>query len=197
MIVRQVRSLQRYGFLANFAVWLNIFVIIVTMAVVSNLGPNTAAAQGTRPGGKSISPGPVATDAIIDMKNKKIFQSQLSSCMNMVYSCGGAMVFAEFMTEMRRLLDFWKGMISAQTFIFAIYLIYGLVVYSQQGQFVANPANQGISDSKSALKTVCNAVSLVASLLAAGLYRNVGVKVLYETFFRRHLRFPSLDCKFG
>lgn len=197
MIVGQIRSLQRYGFLANFAVWLNIFVIIVTTAVVSNLGPNIAAAQGTRPSGKSISPGPVATHAIIYMKNKKIFQSQLSSCMNMVYSYGGAMVFAEFMAEMRRPWDFWKGMISAQTFIFAIYLIYGLVVYSQQGQFVANPANQGISDSKWAWQTVCNAVSLVASLLAAGLYGNVGVKVVYETFFRRLLRFPSLECKFG
>lgn len=196
MIVCQIKSLQRFGFLANFAIWLNVFVIIVTMAVVAHLGPNFNAAKGTRSDG-NIVPGPVATHAIIYMKNKTVFTNQLSACMNIVYSYGGAMVFIEFMSEMRRPWDFWKGMISAQAFIFVVYLIYGLFVYSQQGQFVANPANQGIADSKWVWQTVTNAVSLVGSLIAAGLYGNVGIKVVYDAFCRRILRFPSLESKFG
>lgn len=87
--------------------------------------------------------------------------------MNVVYSYGGAMVFVELMSEMKHSWAFWKGMIIAQVFISIVYLLYGLFVYSQQGQFVVNPANQGISAYKK--QTVANVVNLVSALIAAGL----------------------------
>ena len=55
--------------------------------------------------------------------------------MQAVYSYGGAMLFLEFMSEMKRPFDFWKGMICAQTFIYFCYMLFGLFVYSYQGQF--------------------------------------------------------------
>ena len=45
------------------------------------------------------------------------------------------MIFVEFMAEMRRPRDFWKAAFYAQTFIFIVYLIYGVVIYYFQGQY--------------------------------------------------------------
>ena len=36
--------------------------------------------------------------------------------MNMVFAYGGAMIFPEFMAEMRRPMDFWKGMVCLPMF---------------------------------------------------------------------------------
>ena len=57
-------------------------------------------------------------------------------------------------------MDFWKGFICAEIFIYAVYLTMGLVVYSNQGQYVYNPAYQGTSGSvhltrKRRLLTLC------------------------------------------
>jgi hypothetical protein len=39
--------------------------------------------------------------------------------------------------------DFWKGLLIADIFIYVVYMIMGLVVYSNQGQYSFNPAYQG------------------------------------------------------
>lgn len=36
---------------------------------------------------------------------------QVNGIMNMVFAYGGAMIFPEFLAEMRRPMDFWKGMV--------------------------------------------------------------------------------------
>jgi hypothetical protein len=48
------------------------------------------------------------------------------------------MIFIEFMAEMRRPMDFWKAMAFAQIFIFVVYTLFGLFVYTYQGQYVVN-----------------------------------------------------------
>jgi len=40
-------------------------------------------------------------------------------------------------------MDFWKGFICAEIFIYACYITMGMVVYSYQGQYTYNPAYQG------------------------------------------------------
>ena len=191
MIVGQIRSLQKFGFLANIAIWMNVFVIIATMACVAHSEPNYVAALGTM----GIPKGPKVVQVIVKGGSGTAFTNQLTACMNIVYSYGGAMVFVEFMSEMRRPWDFWKGMITAQSFIFSLYLLYGLFVYSQQGQFVINPANQGIS--AYGMQTATNVVNLVSALIAAGLYGNVGIKVLYTTFIQKIFKTPDLNTKVG
>ena len=51
------------------------------------------------------------------------------------------MLYCEFMAEMKRPLDFIKAQFVAETFIFACYLVFGVVVYSQQGQVKNIPNN--------------------------------------------------------
>ncbi|CAH2353037.1 hypothetical protein CLIB1423_09S01398 [[Candida] railenensis] len=191
MIVGQIKSLQRFGFLANLAIWMNVFVIIATMACVSKQLPNYTAAAGTA----GVVKGPVVTHVIVSGAGSEAFQSQLTACMNIVYAYGGAMVFIEFMSEMKRPRDFIKGMACAQLFIFTVYLLYGMIVYHYQGQFVINPANQGISHY--GWQTACNVVNLLSAIIAAGLYGNVGIKVFYTSFIQKVFNAPSLNSKKG
>lgn len=190
MIVGQIRSLQKFGFLANSAIWMNVFVIIATMACASVQPPNYTAALGTN----NVSKGPVITKAVISGSGGN-FENQLNACMNIVYSYGGALVFVEFMAEMKRPWDFWKGMATAQLFIFCVYLLFGLITYHYQGQFVINPANQGISNY--GWQTATNVINLVSALIAAALYGNVGIKIIYQTIFQRFFNFPALTSKYG
>ena len=112
------------------------------------------------------------------------FTDQVVGVMQIVYSYGGAMLFIEFMAEMRRPRDFWKGMVIAQLFIFVVYMLFGLVscslrvcnrllifaqvIYAFQGQYTINPANQGLAPF--AWQTATNIISFIAALIAAGLY---------------------------
>jgi hypothetical protein len=189
MIVGQIRTLQRFGYLANAAVWMNLFIIFMTMGIVSNSSPNYKAVFASY----AIEKGPIVTSA--GVPPGLTFIDNINGLMQAVFSYGGATLFCELMAEMRKPYDFWKGMLFAETFIFLCYVIFGLVVYSQQGQFAYNPAYQGINPY--AWQTVGNVLSLVSGLIAACLYGNIGIKVLYANVGRSVLKFPALETKTG
>jgi hypothetical protein len=187
MIVGQIRSLQRFGFLANLSIWMNLFVCFATMGVCAHTLPNYVGSASQN--GTPLAGGPVITHIVVSGSGN--FNGQLQATMNVVYAYGGAMVFLNFMAEMRRPWDFWKGMAVAQSVIFVCYLMFGLFVYAYQGQFVMNPANQGLSPYN--WQTATNVLSLVSALIAAGLYGNVGVKCVYQTFVQRIFNGPPLE----
>jgi len=157
------------------------------MAAVAHTAPNYSAAQSAY----NVAQGPVQTLAI----NQQPFEPQLNGIMQIVFSYGGAMIFVEFMSEMRRPMDFWKAMAFAQVFITIVYMFFGLFVYTYQGQFVINPANQGIS--LYSLQTATNAISLTAGLIAATLYGNIGIKVIYQNILMESFHAPPLTVKAG
>ncbi|KAG1855713.1 transmembrane amino acid transporter protein-domain-containing protein [Suillus subalutaceus] len=185
MVLGQIRTLQKFGKVANLSIWLNIIVLIMTMAFVANSPPNYTAS----PSGQDT--GPVVTLAI----NLQPFQDQLDGIMQIVFSFGGSMIFVEFMAEMRRPMDFWKAMAYAQIFIFIVYMFFGLFVYTYQGQYVINPANQGIS--AYGLQTATNAISLTAGIIAAAMLGNIGIKVIYNNVFVEMFGFPQLTVTLG
>jgi hypothetical protein len=78
MILGQIRTLQKFGSIAHLSIWLNVAVLIMTMAFVANSLPNYQAS--------SLPIGPVITQAI----NMQPFQSQLNGIMQIVFSYGGA-----------------------------------------------------------------------------------------------------------
>ena len=190
MIVGQVRTLQRFGFLSSLAIYMNLFVCFATMGVVAHSSPNYTAAFSQN----KVPMGPVITQTVIS--GKQNFSLQLQATMNIVYSYGGAMMFVNFMAEMRRPKDFIKGMALAQLLIFTVYLLYGLFVYAYQGQFVINPANQGVNPY--GWQTALNVISLASGLIAAGLYGNVGIKVVYKGFLKYIFKeLPELETGRG
>lgn len=138
-VLGQIRTLQRLSFLANIAIWLNIFVVVMTMVVVYMYEPNYAAAEASY----NIPPGPIVTST--NWPPGTGLTDRINGLMNCVFAYGGATLFTELMAEMRRPFDFWKGFILAEIFIFICYLVSGMVTYTAQGQFTYNPAFQGES----------------------------------------------------
>lgn len=204
----QVRTLQRFAFLANIAVWLNIITMILTLAlsaqkpinyqsIYTALGLPKADGQVYLDGyfgpGGVTDPYPVALSA--GTPSGLTFQNNIVGLMQAVFSYGGATLFCELMAEMRRPWDFWKALLAADTFIFCVYVFYGMFVYGMQGQFTNSISYQGITPY--GVATANNIMQIFSSLIAAALYGNIGIKVLYANIGRTLLKFPALESTKG
>jgi len=105
------------------------------------------------------------------------------------------MIFPEFMAEMKRPKDFLTAMWCAQAFIYFWYMFYGLFFYGYQGQYVVNPSYLGISSY--GLQTTGNVFAMISAVIAAALYGNIGVKVLYNSILVEFFRAPPLTHRVG
>jgi hypothetical protein len=83
----------------------------------------------------------------------------------------------------------------AQLFIYTVYLVYGCFVYHYQGQYSFNPSYQGVSPY--GWQTAGNMISLIAALIAAGLYGNIGIKVFYNNVLIDLFHAPTLVTRRG
>lgn len=193
MFLGQIRTLQRFGWIANLAIWINVIVMIITIAAVSHSVPNYDASNTAY--GTDIGPPPPPVTTTAGAPAGVDFSGQVVGLMQAVYSYGGAMLFCEFMSEMRKPWDFWKAVVIADTFIYVVYLFFGIYVYTFQGQYTVNPANQGISVA-GALKAG-NILNFIASLIAAALYGNIGIKVIYQNILKEVFGLPDLTSKMG
>lgn len=199
----QIRTLQKFGWLANAAVWINIICMIITMAAAAHSLPNyigSAASAGAGYGdGVSVTPDSSGNYPPVMHSNglptAGDFGASVNGAMQAVYSYGGSMIFPEFMAEMRRPRDFLKAMWFSQLFIYVVYMFYGLFMYAYQGQYVINPSYLGISTYGA--QTAGNVFAMLSALIAAALYGNIGVKVLYNNVFVEIFRAPSLSSRSG
>ncbi|RAL63981.1 hypothetical protein DID88_003169 [Monilinia fructigena] len=190
----QVRTLQKFGWLANAAIWMNVFIIFCTMGVVAHSAHQNYlavdAAAGTALGDALVTPDdagnflPVTTFGHLPPSTAG-FTGAVNGLMQAVYAYGGAMLFTEFMSEMRKPRDFWKGMICAQAFIYILYIFYGYFIYGYQGQYAVNPSYQGVSPY--AWQTINNIIAFISALIAAGLYGNIGIKSLIQQYIHEFL----------
>lgn len=140
----QIRTLNRFTWLANWAVFINLTVMFISMGVIAHSEPNYDAAQaggaGAALGGASITPledgsyPPVKTYGGVPPSSNG-FIGGLVGLMQGVYAYAGAQLFIEFMAELQRPRDFLKVMWASQFFIYSVYMIYGSYVYYFQGQY--------------------------------------------------------------
>ncbi|RLL98830.1 hypothetical protein CFD26_106651 [Aspergillus turcosus] len=197
----QIRTLQKFGWLANSAVWINLLVMFLTMAGAAQYPPNYKAASASA--GMAYNPAlvtpmngvypPVQTSGGLPESGN--FAGSLNGAMQAVFAYGGAMVFPEFMSEMKRPKDFLTAMWAAQAFIYCWYMFYGLFMYGYQGQYNVNPSYLGISNYN--LSTAGNSFAMVSAAIAAGLYGNIGLKVLYNNILVEIFRCPPLTTRGG
>lgn len=143
----QVRTLQKFGWLANVAVFMNLMIMFISMGVMAHSPPNflisvlgsaggaTDAASIT-PNAAGVYPPVVKYGGTPPSTNG--FIGQINGLMQGVYAYAGAQLFIEFMAELRRPRDFLKAMWGAQFFIYACYMIYGCYTYYWQGQYSYN-----------------------------------------------------------
>lgn len=166
------------------------------MGVAANSPPNFAAVHNSN---VLFGPGPVKTYAGTPPPGGATsgngFTASLNGLNQAVYSYGGAMLFVSFMAEMRHPMDFWKGLLIADSFIYVCYMFFGLFVYSYQGQYSFNPVMQGLSPY--AWQTATNIMNLVTGLIAAALYGNIGIKVMYVEVLQEFAHFPPLTSRRG
>ena len=84
------------------------------------------------------------------------------------------------MGEMKDPSQFLRASILAQSIIACLYMTYGMLMYSFQGQYIANPSQQGISPY--GWQTAGNILGIVTSVISCTIYANVGIRVLYVCF---------------
>lgn len=197
MVIGQIRTLQKFSWLANFSVWINLITMIIVMGLVAHYPPNYGALSASFGPNFGI-PAAIQTFAGTPPNGLATggsgFVASVNGAMQAVFAYGGAMLFPAFMAEMRHPMDFWKGMICAQAFLTTVYLIFGMVVYHFQGQYTFIPIAQGVS--VYGWQTCLNSLGMVAGLIATGLYSNVGLKIVYVEVLEP-LRFPPLTSSLG
>ncbi|ODA79024.1 hypothetical protein RJ55_04614 [Drechmeria coniospora] len=196
-IVGQIRTLQRFAWIANFAVWINLIIIFLCMGVVANYPPNFKATEASF--GPEFGPGPVQTFAGTPPDGLSTggsgFVGSLNGLNQAVYSYGGCMAFVAFLSEMRHPWDFWKALLCGEVFIYCVYMFFGIFVYSYQGQYSFNPVMQGLSPY--GFQTAANILNLITGLIAAALYGNIGFKVIYIEVFEEIFHLPPLTKRIG
>jgi amino acid permease len=188
MIVGQIISLRNFGVIGSFSVYINLLIIFMSMGVVAHSLPNYAVANAAN---DTLGTGPVVVKAFITQD----LAGQVNGMFNMVFAYGGAMIFPEMMAEMRRPMDFYKGMACAQILIFVAYMMYGVFWYCFQGQYTQANAFQGLSPF--AWQTTCNVLNMVTGLIAATLYGNIGIKVIYINIIEDMFKGPPLVSRKG
>jgi len=200
-----IRSLRGMSFICNLAVWLNVANFIIIMYSAAKFAPNLAAAAGV-----SILQGPLKPAGLPYLPIKTFaatipagyranapteFANSFAGVDTMVYAYSGAIIFVAFLAEMRRPMDFWKGIFLAQAFICLIYILFGAFVYGYWGQYAVSSITQVIGPV--GLQTAANALSLITAWLAAFLYFNVGFKTVYLEVFQEIFHFPPIATKKG
>jgi len=99
-LLGQIRTLQKFGWLANAAVWINIACMIITMVGVSHEAPNYAAtdlsagfgisAALVTPDANGVFPAVQHSNGLPPAPN---FAGSVNGAMQAVFSYGGAMIF--------------------------------------------------------------------------------------------------------
>lgn len=203
-VLGQVRTLQKFGWLANAALWINLICMFITMGGAANYAPNytgaSQAAGNSIGNGSSVKPDPLTgayphVTTTGGLPKSPDFYGAVSGAMQAIFAYGGSMIFPEFMAEMKRPKDFLTAMWSAQAFIYVCYMFYGLFMYGYQGQYVINPSYLGVSNY--AVQTAGNVFAMLSALIAAALYGNIGVKVIYNNIFVEWFKAPLLTSRSG
>lgn len=115
MILSQIKTIRGLGIFTVVGTTLNIIVMVLTMIGVA-LYPPVPSQSGH-----------------VDLSEPKIvsgwvpsytvgWYQQVSGVMLAVFAYGGAMIFTEFMAEMRRPRDFWRSAFGAQLFCYLLYM---------------------------------------------------------------------------
>ncbi|KAI1611793.1 transmembrane amino acid transporter protein-domain-containing protein [Exophiala viscosa] len=202
-LVGQIRTLRNYGIVSMIAVGTNLLVIFISMGVMAHSPPNyrisTLGSAGSAVNSATITPDSNGVYPPIihynGLPDSTSFIGAINGLMSGVFAYGGAQIFIEIMAEMRRPWDFIKAMCIAQLFIYTVYLSYGCYVYYFQGQYSFTNAYMGLSIY--GFQATCDILVVLVGLVAAGLYGNIGIKVIYNQVLLEFFHAPPLETRTG
>ncbi|KAJ5880434.1 uncharacterized protein N7473_011487 [Penicillium subrubescens] len=186
-----MRSLKHLGWFCNMSVWINIVTFVIICVAAAKHGPDPAAAVENGILNKAWSTvatmAPVKTfvstpPAEYQPTDTNLFAAQFNGINSMVYAYSGAVMFVAFLSEMRRPMDFWKGLLVAQTFITVVYIFFGAFVYHYYGQYSYSNVNQSVNPK---------------NLQVVVLYFNVGMKTVYLEVGQAIFSLPPITSNHG
>lgn len=186
----QIRSLKNFAWLCNWNIWINIITMIMTLYGVATYAPVPSLSYH-----KTYNKSQKFTTAWLPPYVVNSWYLQVQGVQLAVFAYGGAMIFPEFMAEMRRPRDFWKAAACAQFFCFAMYMLFGIVDYSFQGNYASILPTLDFDNYPLIIGT--NTLSIYSTIVAAVLYGNIGCKVFYENVLRAYFKVPSMLSKQG
>lgn len=177
MVLGQIRTLQRFGWLANLSVWTTVICAFISIGVSANSAPNYETMLGSYggagtpygdtnfPNGTAASHIPIKTFGGTPPSGYASggtgFLGTYQGLNSIIYAYGGAMLFFNLLAEMRNPWDFWKGMLCADIFIYLAYMFFGIFQYAYQGQFTYAQNFQSISPYN--YQTAGNILSIVGA----------------------------------
>ncbi|GME82066.1 unnamed protein product [Ambrosiozyma monospora] len=167
--IKQLNHLGKICVLVAFANYVNVF---TQLGYVGE--PNWANAEKI----SGLSKGPIMTFNFtpgVDLFIKVVAMTNIS------FVFAGSLAFPEVLSEMRRPVDFWKTLLTTETFILITYLIYGNYYYSKQGQYTLSPAVFGLSNTN-ALKGL-SFISFVTAMFQGLFFGHVCCKIAYKNYF--------------
>jgi len=179
-----IKTFKNLSIFANFSVWLNLTVCFLCMGVGNHAGVLI-------PGTGIVDASTVTTGAFLSQP----FQLMAVAVSNIIYAYGGATMYVELMSEMRNPREFWKSLFCAEFIIIGMYFLFGLFFYSEMGQYTQNVpqaslANEGARDA-------ANVIGLITGIVAAVMYGNVGLKVVYYQIVVDLCKGPQLPTRKG
>ncbi|KAK5173872.1 uncharacterized protein LTR77_002553 [Saxophila tyrrhenica] len=191
-----IRSLQKIGWLSYTAVFMNIANFLIIMVASATAPPDyTVVTNSTLIKGIH----PIVTFAgrpPADYQQQAVnFASQFNAVNTMVYAYAGALLFVAFLAEMRNPMDFWKALFCAQAFICIVYLLFGIFVYSNYGQYSPSTIVNAIQPFS--LQSVGNVFTMLTGFIAVFMYFNIGMKTVYLEVFQQVFNFPPITTKKG
>lgn len=179
----QIKTIRGLGVFTCVNFVINIVVMATTMAGVALFDPVPSQSNHA-----DLSE-PLIRSAWVPSYSTGWYQ-QVSAAQLAVFSYGGAMVFTEFMAEMRKPRDFWKSALGAQFLCYALYMLFGIFVYSKQGQYTNILPTVNIDDRT--FQGITNILGLICISVIAVMYSHFGCKVFYRNILRGYFRAPSL-----
>lgn len=184
-VLSQIKTIRGLGIFTVAGTVINVIVMSLTMAGVALYDP-----VPSQSGHADLSE-PMVVAGWVPSYSRGWYQ-QISGCMLAVFAYGGAMIFTEFMAEMRRPRDFWKAAFGAQFFCYSLYMLFGLFVYSFQGQYTNILPTVNIDSIL--FQGLTNILGLICVTIIAVMYSHVGCKVFYRNVLRGYFKAPSLTA---
>ncbi|KLT41353.1 hypothetical protein CC85DRAFT_247783 [Cutaneotrichosporon oleaginosum] len=181
-VLSQIKTIRGLGLFTVIGTAINILVMALTMAGVALYDP-----VPSQSGHADLSAPRVVAGWVPASRG---WYQQVSGCMLAVYAYGGAMIFTEFMAEMRRPRHFWKAALGAQFLCYALYMLFGIFVYSFQGQYTNILPTVNIDSIL--FQGLTNILGLICITIIAVMYAHIGCKVLYRNVLRGYFGAPSL-----
>lgn len=188
MLLSLIKKLSVIGKYCLMVTFINYISLFIQLGYIGHSEPNWANALSVL----GIPQGPIETYGITPGMS---LMNRVVAIANISYVFAGSIVFPEIISELKRPFEFWKTLISAETIILIVYLIFGNYIYAYQGQFSNSPAVFGVSNIN-AMKGL-SFITFVTSFFQGLVFGHISCKIVYKNYIPMIIKTIRFESKRG